>query len=195
MGNQGKSPRRENPRADLEILSRPGSFAPRVKCAAIINIALLVLSGCGEVSSATDGGSESSGEIVGMPGIAVVEATVDVLAACGIEGASQVSLRATRIACEQDPPPPCTIEVDPYKTVFGDLRECASASETAAKLRVEIDQPGRYLIDARIITASGYVSSCHGQSGDIVTLVSSDAVAEGSTVVVDDLKGPCPEQG
>ncbi len=154
----------------------------------------MLIASCGQVASETDSEGSETGPLLGEPGIAVVEATVDVLGACGVQGATQVSLRATRIACEQDPPPPCTVEVDPYKTIFGDLQECAAASETAAKLRVKIDQPGRYLIDARIITASGYVSACHGQSGEAVTLVASEAVEAGDTIVVDELGAPCPEQ-
>ncbi|MGB1016691.1 MAG: hypothetical protein ACPG4T_21310 [Nannocystaceae bacterium] len=158
-------------------------------------VSLTSLFACGSVEpSSTDTASGSDTQAgVGRPGVAVIQASVDVLAACGVEGATQVSLRATRIACEQDPPPPCTVEINPYETIFGDFRECAFASETAAKMYVELEESGRYLVDARIITASGYVSVCHGQSGSEVTVVSGDAVSDGATVVVDDLGSPCPE--
>ncbi|WP_434418565.1 hypothetical protein [Nannocystis pusilla] len=110
---------------------------------------------------------------------------------CGTSGATAVSFRATKIGCEQPKPAPCTIKVDPYEEVVGDAATCP-ASQNAAEMRVVVKSAGRWQVEARALTDSGYVGKCFGPGTEEVTLVTKAQVEAGATIAVSGRSGPCP---
>jgi hypothetical protein len=110
---------------------------------------------------------------------------------CGTSGATAVSFRATKVGCEQPKPAPCTIKVDPFEEVVGDAATCP-ASQNAAEMRVVVKSAGRWQVEARALTDSGYVGKCFGPGTEEVTLVTKAQVETGTTIAVNGRSGPCP---
>jgi hypothetical protein len=156
---------------------------------------LALVMACGDDGGAsTESGSSGSTTAPpgATPGEVEVVAQVDVIDLCGTNGATTVSLRATRVGCEQAPPAPCTIKVDPYEEVVGDAATCP-ASQNSAEMRVVVGSAGRWHIEARALTDTGYVGRCFGPGKEEVTLVTKAQVEAGATIAVTPRSGPCPE--
>ncbi len=149
---------------------------------------------CGDDSSSeTDAPDPTTGAADNPDPHVTLEAEVDVFELCGAIGSQHLSLRATRINCEQDPPPPCTLPKDPYETAFGDTRDCEKPTQTSTKMYLDLEQSGRYLIEVVTITESGEVSACYGQGGGVETLITSAQLEARETVEISSLGGgPCP---
>lgn len=158
-------------------------------CAALACVSLACVVGDGEAGDEA-GGSSSETTGAGEPGARVV-GQVDVIDLCGVNGAHVVSLRATKVGCEQGPPAPCTIRTDPYEEVVGDAATCP-ASNNSLDMAVVIESPGRYQIEARALTDNGHVGRCFGPDGGTETLVTSEQVAARATIAVSSRAGPCP---
>ena len=135
-----------------------------------------------DTAGAADGGDE--------PGARVL-AQVDLLDRCGVIGATNVFLRATRVACAGGPLPPCTVPSDPYEVVIGDTAGCPN-SQTAATLRLILPKPGRYQVEAVTVTGSGSVGLCYAVAGGLVE-VDDAAVASRAEIVASPQIGPCPD--
>ena len=151
--------------------------------------------GCGDdgegtTDSATTG-STTAAMAATTPGAVEIVGQVDVIDLCGISGATTVSFRARKVGCEQGPPAPCTIKVDPYEEVVGDAATCP-ASQNAAEMRVVVESAGRWEVEARALTDSGHVSRCFGPGTDEVTLVTKAQVEAGASIAVASRTGPCP---
>lgn len=154
--------------------------------------ALVLAVACGDAGEATtDGGSSTTGTPGATPGEVELVGQVDVIDLCGTSGATAVSFRATKIGCEQPKPAPCTIKVDPYEEVVGDAATCP-ASQNAAEMRVVVKSAGRWQVEARALTDSGYVGKCFGPGTEEVTLVTKAQVEAGTTIAVNGRSGPCP---
>lgn len=122
---------------------------------------------------------------------ATVVAKVDLLDLCGPTGATNVFLRATRVACAGGPLPPCTVPSNPYEVFVGDTAGCPN-SQTAATLRVEVSKSGRYQVEAVTVTETGTLGLCYGVGGsDPVEVVDADLDAR-AEIPVDARTGPCP---
>jgi hypothetical protein len=143
---------------------------------------------CGGEDGTTDDTTASAGA---TPGEVEIVGQVDVIDLCGTNGATVVSFRATKIGCEQGPPAPCTIKVDPHETVVGDAATCP-ASQNSAEMRVVVESAGRWQVEARALTDSGYVGRCFGPGKETVTLVTTAQVEAGATIPVSPRAGPCP---
>lgn len=161
-------------------------------CAVALAAAACVVGG--EPAETDDAGEETTTAApppTGEPA-ARVAGKVDVVDLCGVEGATMVTLRATRVGCEQSPPAPCTLKVDPYQEYFGDATGCP-ASNTDLEMAVEVPQSGRYYIEARAITQGGYIGRCYGvEGGEDETLVTKAQIDARDTIYVQSRTGPCP---
>lgn len=139
-------------------------------------------------TTASTGAAETPGA---TPGEVEIVGQVDVIDLCGTNGATVVSFRATKVGCEQGPPAPCTIKVDPYEEVIGDAATCP-ASQNSAEMRVVVESAGRWQVEARALTDSGHVGRCFGPGTEAVTLVTKAQVEAGARIPVSPRAGPCP---
>lgn len=149
--------------------------------------------GCGDDgSSATEGGGSTGAPDNPNPHVTLA-ATVDVFELCGPIGSKHLSLRATRINCENSPPAPCTLPKDPYETFFGDTRDCEKPTETSTKMYLDVEVSGRYLIEVVTITESGEIGACYGIDGAVESLITSEQLEARETITLSNLGGgPCP---
>lgn len=145
--------------------------------------------GDGEATTGTGGSSTTAAPET--PGEVRIVGQVDVIDLCGVSGATQISFRATRVGCEPGPPAPCTIQVNPYEEIVGAAASCPG-SQNAAEMAVVVRSSGRYHIEARALTESGYVGRCFGPGTEEVTRVTKDQVEAGATIPVTSRAGPCP---
>ena len=155
-------------------------------------------SGCGddggEMEDTAAGATEASGESTGAPSTntaPIFEATVDAAAAC-TAGASALELRATRFACADPPPAPCTLP-NPLRTDVGDRVECPS-TESDVPLRLEVSSAGHFYVEVVTIAADGSeVGECRSDTTDPDVFVAKDAFDTNPTIAVASLSSPCPE--
>ncbi|MCA9692565.1 MAG: hypothetical protein KC636_23400 [Myxococcales bacterium] len=167
----------------------------RSRARVFVVLAALV-AGCGDAPATTTDDATGTTEPENPDPHVTLEATVDVFDLCGVTGSQSLSLRATRINCEQDPPPPCTLPKNPFEVVFGDAKVCENPTETAAVMRLTLEQSGRYLIEVVAVTDSGEVGTCFGLGGDPETLITQAQLDARETVAVSTLgAGPCPPTG
>lgn len=153
-------------------------------------VGLALALACAPGGSGEDEGTETAGTTeADEPGVRVV-GQVDVIELCGVDGAKVVSFRARRIGCVPGPPAPCTIPVDPYQEIVGDAATCP-ASHTALDMRVVIESPGRYQIEAQALTEGGYVGRCFGPGGADEVAVTQAQIDERAGVAVAARAGPC----
>ncbi|WAS96169.1 hypothetical protein [Nannocystis punicea] len=154
--------------------------------------ALVLAVACGDDGDATtESGSSTTMTPGATPGEVEIVGQVDVIDLCGTNGATAVSFRATKVGCEQAKPAPCTIKVDPFEEVVGDAATCP-ASQNAADMRVVVKSAGRWQIEARALTDTGYVGRCFGPGTEEVTLVTKAQVEAGASIPVSPRAGPCP---
>lgn len=144
----------------------------------------------GDASGSDSDGSTTAPPAGASPGEVEIVGQVDVIDLCGTNGATAVSFRATKVGCEQGPPAPCTIKVDPYEEVVGDAATCP-ASQNAADMRVVVESAGRWQVEARALTDTGYVGRCFGPGSEEVTLVTKAQVETGASIAVSARPGPC----
>jgi hypothetical protein len=130
--------------------------------------------------------SSSGGEV---PNVApTVVAEVDVTAACGQAGATRVELHATRVACIDPPPSPCTLPEPPRPTV-GEGLNCPAAASPQA-LSVELTQTGRYHVEVLTLAGEAEVSRvCFGEGGEAELLITEARINGKPTLDVDELDG------
>lgn len=155
-----------------------------------------VAGGCGDDGSGDGGTSTSVGDASssgGEPANAapVVEAEVDVTAACGLAGATRVELHATRVGCVNPPPAPCTLPNPPRATV-GDGVDCPGDASPQS-LQVELSQAGRYHVEVLTLGGTDELRRvCFGEDGDDELLVDEARFEAKPTVTVAVLDGlPC----
>jgi len=97
----------------------------------------------------------------------------DVASACGMAGATRVELHATRFACVNPLPAPCTVP-DPPRPTVGDGVDCPS-TDSAQTLRVELTSAGRYHVELVTFTGDAELSRiCHGIGGEAELLVTDE---------------------
>lgn len=157
-------------------------------------VCLLVGVACGDDGSG-DGGTTAPTDSSGgqttdqTPNVApTVVAEVDVTAACGGAGATRVELHATRVACINPPPAPCTLPATPRPTV-GEGVDCP-AEASPQSLRVELEQTGRYHVE--VLTLAGETELqrvCHGENGETELLITAERLDAKPTLMVDPLDG------
>lgn len=154
--------------------------------------------GCLLVACTTDGGTaegttgaedESSGEPITAP---TIVGEVDAAVACSTAGANRVELWATRIGCVDPPPAPCTLPEVP-RPIAGESVDCPPPGSPVT-LRVELEQAGRYQVEAVILDGDTELSSiCYGFAGDAEVLVTEAEIDDNSVVITAPLDGqPCP---
>lgn len=153
--------------------------------------------GCGDDGGGGDGGSStmamdassSGGEAVNAAPTVLAE--VDVTAACGQAGATRVELHATRVACIDPPPSPCTLP-EPPRPVVGEGVDCP-ADASPQELHVELTQTGRYDVEVLTLTGAGEVSRvCFGEAGEAQLLITEARLNAKPTIEVAELDGsPC----
>jgi hypothetical protein len=158
------------------------------------------LGGCGDDGGAPSGEteigtSEAALESTGGPApvntAPTFEALVDAAAAC-TAGASALELRATRFACADPPPAPCTLP-NPLRTDVGDRIDCPS-TETDATLRLAASSAGRFYVEVVTIAGDGTeVGECHSDTTESDVFVDKDAFDTNPTIAVAGLSSPCPE--
>lgn len=154
--------------------------------------------GCGDdgvgMQGTTGGTSDPASESTGSGptnAAPTFEATVDAAAAC-TGGASALELRATRFACADPPPAPCTLP-NPPSTDVGDRVSCPS-TDTVAPLRLEVSVAGSYYVEVVTIAADGTeVGECHSDTADAGVFVEKAAFDTNPTIVVEGLSSPCPQ--
>lgn len=149
------------------------------------------VTGCGDDGEGTTDDATTAAAAGSTPGEVEVVGQVDVIDLCGTSGATAVSFRARKIGCEQGPPAPCTIKVDPYEEIVGDAATCP-ASQNAAEMRVVVESAGRWQIEALALTDGGHVGRCFGPGTEEVTLVTKAQVEAGASIAVLPRAGPCP---
>lgn len=153
---------------------------------------LVLVAACGgDGDETTDSDGTTTTAAGATPGEVEIVGQVDVIDLCGTNGATAVSFRATRVGCEQEPPAPCTIKIDPYEEVVGSAATCP-ASQNAAEMRVVVTNAGRWQVEARALTDTGYVGRCFGPGTEEVTLVTKAQVEAGASIAVTSRAGPCP---
>ena len=157
----------------------------------------LLVGGCGDDGSGMDTDAATTEATSSSTGAAppnaapTFEARVDAAAACS-SGASALELRATRFACADPPPAPCTLP-NPLRTDIGDRVECPS-SETDAVLRLEASAPGRFYVEIVTIAGDGSeAGECHSDTAESDVLVDKDAFDTNPTIEVVGLTSPCPQ--
>lgn len=163
----------------------------RASALALLALALLAPAlACGDDVAETSAttGSDTTG---GAEPHATFEATVDQLGLCGVIGAQNLVLRASRVGCIGSPPAPCTLPTDPYKAWVGDVAACPSAS-TSTIMRVAVPTSGRYQIEVVTNTESGMTGECFGAGGDDVLDVTDADLDDRRVIGVQPLGGPCP---
>ena len=166
----------DNPR--VRVLALALALAPRLACA-----------GDDAATSITTAGTRAAEN---PDPHATFVAHVDLLDLCGPIGATNVFLRATRVACAGGPLPPCTVPSNPYEVFVGDTAGCPN-SQTSAVMRVEVPRSGRYSVEAVTVTESGSLALCYGVGGsDPVEVIDADLDAR-AEIPVDPRSGPCPD--
>jgi hypothetical protein len=115
---------------------------------------------------------------------------VDTVELCGVINASVISFRARQVGCEPGPPAPCTLQTGPYREWIGDAATCPGG-QTDLDMRVEVPTHGRFEVEARTLTDSGYLSLCFGGGGSVPTVVTAAQVLAGAELVVKPTSGPC----
>lgn len=117
-----------------------------------------------------------------------VVAEVDATAACGAAGATRVELHATRVACIDPPPSPCTL-ADPPRPTVGEGIDCPAAT-SPEELRVELTQTGRYHVEVVTLAGDVEVSSvCFGEAGEVELLITDERIDGKPTIEVAELDG------
>ncbi|MBK7826385.1 hypothetical protein [Nannocystis sp.] len=122
---------------------------------------------------------------------ATFAAKLDAIALCGFEGATAIRFIARRVGCEQAPPAPCTLEVSPYREWDGDVIACPSG-QTLLDVEVAVPVTGRFQIDAKVATTSGFQSLCFGLDATVPTLVSAADLEARRELYVTTTSKPCP---
>jgi hypothetical protein len=139
----------------------------------------------------TGAGSSSTGLAEDPNPHALVTAKLDGIGLCGFEGATAIRFIARRVGCEQGPPAPCTLEVSPYREYDGTVLTCPN-SQTLIDVQVSVPASGRYQLDARVMTGSGFQSECFGHGGDVPTLVTTADLDARREIFVETTNQPCP---
>jgi hypothetical protein len=165
-----------------------------LRCVGGFALACLLV-GCGDDGGGAGGSTTaamdaSSGGSVPNAAPTVV-AEVDVTAACGAAGATRVELHATRFACIDPLPAPCTLAEPPRPTV-GEGVGCPAATSPEV-LHVELTQTGRYHVEVLTLAGEAEVSRvCFGEGGAVELLVDDARLADKPTIEVERLDGsPC----
>ena len=157
------------------------------------------LVGCGDDGGGGDSGSstsstsstmaiEASSSSEAVNAAPTVVAEVDVTAACGAAGATRVELHATRVACIDPLPAPCTLPEIPRVTV-GEGVDCPAAA-SPEDLRVELTQTGRYHVE--VVTFAGTIEAsraCFGEAGEVELLITDARIDGKPTIEVAELDG------
>jgi hypothetical protein len=154
--------------------------------------------GCGDDGGGGDGGSttlatasssSSGGEVPNA--VPTVVAEVDAMAACGQAGATRVELHATRVACIDPPPSPCTLP-EPPRPVVGEGLDCPAAAPAQA-LRVELTQTGRYHVEVLTLAGEDELSRvCWVEGDDVQLLITEARLDDKPTIEVAERDGaPC----
>lgn len=138
----------------------------------------------------TGSSSSSSGEDDPNPH-AIISAKLDGIGLCGFEGATAVRFIARRVGCEQAPPAPCTLEVSPYREYDGSVLTCPN-SQTLIDVQVSVPASGRYQLDAKVMTSSGFQSECFGQAGNLPTLITTADLDARREIFAETTNKPCP---
>ncbi len=155
-------------------------------------LVLLLLAACNEPEPVPgDGSTGGTTEAPSSEPRATFQAKVDTIELCGFEGAKSVTLLARQVGCEQGPPAPCTIAVDPYMEWSGDLVTCPS-SQTLLDMDVSVPVAGRFQIEARTLTASGHQSLCYGRDGDVPTVLTTAELEARAEIYVVQTAKTCP---
>ena len=158
---------------------------------ALILTALALTTACSEPTGDDIGAASSTGAVEDPNPHVLVTAKLDGIGLCGFEGATAVRFIARRVGCEQAPPAPCTLEVSPYREYDGSVLTCPN-SQTLIDVQVSVPASGRYQIDARVMTGSGYQSECFGQDGSVPTLVTAADLDARREIFVETTNKPCP---
>lgn len=152
----------------------------------------LIPAACSEPASDDTGAAASTGGAPEDPNPhALVTAKLDGVALCGFEGATAVRFIARRVGCEQAPPAPCTLEVSPYREYDGSVLTCPN-SQTLIDVEVSVPASGRYQLDARVATGSGYQSECFGHDGSVPTLITAADLEARREIYVETSNKTCP---
>lgn len=154
-----------------------------------VSVALLALA-CQEPDDmAADTTAASTGEVDETPHVTFV-GRVDPVELCGVVGASVISFRARQVGCEPGLPAPCTLQTDPYPEWVGEAATCPGG-QTELELRVDVPVHGRFEVEARTLTDSGFLSLCYGVGGSVPTPVTRAQVEARAELVVKPTSGPC----
>lgn len=153
--------------------------------------------GCGDDGGSGDGGSSTAATDASSSGgeaanvAPTVLAAVDVTAACSQAGATRVELQATRVACIDPPPAPCTLP-EPPRPLVGEGVDCPAAA-SPQELRVELTQTGRYSVEVLTLAGESEVSRvCYGEGGEAELLITEARLNAKPTLEVAELDGsPC----
>lgn len=155
-------------------------------------LALALAPACSDPAGAqTDADTGSSTAAVDPEPHALVTAKLDAVGLCGFEGATAIRFIARRVGCEQGPPAPCTLAVSPYREYDGSVLTCPN-SQTLVDVQVRVPASGRYQLDARVATGSGFQSECFGQDGSVPTLVTAADLDARREIFVETSNQPCP---
>ena len=152
----------------------------------------VLLSACSEPAgddTGSDAGTSTGTEADPEPHV-LVTAKLDGVGLCGLEGAIAVRFIARRVGCEQAPPAPCTLEVSPYREWDGDVIACPSG-QTLLDVAVDVPVTGRFQIDAKVATNSGFQSLCFGLDGAVPTLVTAADLEARREIFVETTNKPC----
>ncbi len=152
----------------------------------------LLLSACSEPAgddTGSDAGTSTGTEADPEPHV-LVTAKLDGVGLCGLEGAIAVRFIARRVGCEQAPPAPCTLEVSPYREYDGSVLTCPN-SQTLLDVQVRVPASGRYQLDAKVTTGSGFQSECFGADGSVPTLVTAADLEARREIFVETTNKPC----
>lgn len=150
-----------------------------------------LLAACGGVEADDTGADSSSGAAEDPEPHVTFTGKVDAIELCGVEGASVVTFVARQVGCEAGPPAPCTIKVDPYREWSGDAVTCPS-SQTSLDMRVSVPTAGRFQIEAKTTTASGFLSLCFGEKAAVPTLATRDQLEARAEIFVEQTNKVCP---
>lgn len=145
----------------------------------------------GDDTGADAGAASSTGAVEDPNPHALVTAKLDGIGLCGFEGATAVRFIARRVGCEQAPPAPCTLEVSPYREYDGSVLTCPN-SQTLIDVQVSVPASGRYQLDARVMTGSGYQSECFGKDGSVPTLITAADLDARREIFVETTNKTCP---
>jgi hypothetical protein len=162
----------------------------RFRSALVAAVSLLAPACQESEPGATTQGASSTGEPIDLEPHVTFTGRVDTVDLCGVVGATLVSFRARQVGCEPGPPAPCTLQTDPYKEWVGDAATCPGG-QTNLDMQVDVPVHGRFEVEARTLTDSGFVSLCFGVDGSVPTRVSAAQVEARAELVVKATAGPC----